>query len=232
MPMLKHLTSIIYSLLFLLIMSVAILVGLSAFNSPINLRFFTVISGSMEPTIPLGSLVVVKPQESYQENDIVTIKSEANPRDTFTHRIVKVEEDKDINKLQYQTKGDANEDPDPEPSTHNRVLGKVIFHLPLVGRLIAFAQTQTGFIVIVVIPATVIVMSELNSMKNEVVRMWKERKTPAQPMNSQEKAKAFEKKFMTHEEPAIEPVKKIKTISLKKKNQKKKSEKTQIKKKK
>ncbi len=73
----------------------------------------------------------------------------------------------------FQTKGDANEDPDYNDISENLVIGKVIFSFPYLGRVVSFAKTQIGFIVLVIIPATIIVYSELMSVKNELKKKFK-----------------------------------------------------------
>jgi signal peptidase I len=88
-----------------------LLVG-SYFNLPGSFRFYWVQSGSMEPAIKTGSLIVLQQNASYAVGDIITFKSESernenNPKRTTTHRIVS-ETSKD-GQIQYQTKGDAND---------------------------------------------------------------------------------------------------------------------------
>jgi hypothetical protein len=55
-------------------------------------------------------------------------------------------------------------------------LGKVVFSIPLLGYAAGFARTRDGLIVLVIIPATLIVYSELMSIKNETVKLLRERK--------------------------------------------------------
>lgn len=176
----NHIFKGIYWLVVIVLFLIAGAVVLSTFNTPLKFRLFSVQSGSMEPNIHLGSLVIVKPQESYIKGDVVTIKGEREPKKTFTHRIVEVQEDKDLNRINYQTKGDANEGPDPELIPHRRVVGKVIASIPYLGQVVAFAQTQVGLAVLVIIPATIIIYSELVNIKNEIKRMikdWKAKKS-------------------------------------------------------
>lgn len=145
--------------------------ALSAFNTPLNIRVFSVLSGSMEPAIKTGGVVVIRPQTDYKEGDIVTFRSEKSIKETFTHRIIKVNIDPDNNQTNYNTKGDANEEQDQQATSKGRALGKVIFTLPYAGYAVSFAQTQTGLIVLIVIPATIIVYSELLNIKNEIIKL-------------------------------------------------------------
>jgi len=141
-------------------------------------RLFIVQSGSMSPTIPAGSIVIVKPQTTYVSGDIITFKIRdnanlKNPKTTVTHRIMQVE--KDGSSVVYTTKGDKNQSPDLLQPSSQLVLGKVLFHIPWVGFPISYAKTQTGFILLIVIPATLLVYNELLSIKFEVTRLIKER---------------------------------------------------------
>jgi len=157
MNLVKKLFSILYWLFVLAIVSIAGLIIVSNINTPLGFRVFSVNSGSMEPTISLGSLVVIKPQSNYFENDIITFYSERTTKETVTHRITQIIKNEDSNSLHYETKGDANEDADREPVAARRVVGKVTLAIPLLGYLISFAQSQLGFMVTVVIPATLVV---------------------------------------------------------------------------
>lgn len=151
---------------------VAVSLILSSFeNTPFRFKVYNVQSGSMEPKIHVGSLVVVSPQSNYSIGDVITFRSKKTIKETFTHRITAIEDDPDIAKFFYRTKGDANEEEDITPVYPNLVLGKVRFSIPLIGYPLAFAKTQLGFILMIIIPATLIIYSELGSMKKEISSM-------------------------------------------------------------
>jgi len=170
----------LFNAIYWLVLAVVLLFAGSLFfsrgNAPTSYRVYSVNSGSMEPKIPLGSLVFIKSQKEYQEGDVITFKSEANANVTVTHRIAKVEKDEDIGKFGYQTKGDANEDADPELVNPLRVIGRVIFSIPLLGYGVTFAKTQIGFGLLIVIPATLIIYSEIGNIKKEIKKMMKNKK--------------------------------------------------------
>lgn len=166
----------------LVIAILAIIAGttaISAFEIPNGIRLYTVQSGSMAPTIRAGSIVMIKPSSDYQKGEVITFKAEKdrfvkNPKWTTTHRIVEVKETEEG--IEYVTKGDFNEAPDPEPVKKDLVLGRVIFALPFLGYPVSFARTLPGLIILIVIPATIIVYSEILNIKKEVVRIFQERK--------------------------------------------------------
>jgi len=159
------------------VISIAASVVLSTFNTPLGIRLFSVQSGSMEPAIPVGSLVMVRPQDSYTEGEIITVRSERSAKETVTHRIVERAEDKDIGSVSYKLKGDANEDPDPEMVPEKRVVGKVVLHIPFLGYPVGFAQSQIGFVILIIIPATIIVYSELMVIKKEFLKFFTRKKS-------------------------------------------------------
>lgn len=173
----KFVFRLIYNLFIAFVIAVAVAMALTVLKDPFGHRVFVVQSGSMEPTIKTGSIVFIRPEKSYKKNDVITYLTEpkANLKDvksTVTHRVVSVKK----NKL-FQVKGDANKAPDREFVPEKQVLGKVLFSVPYVGYVIALAKTQFGFIGLIIIPATLIVYSELNNIKNEIMKIFSRKKT-------------------------------------------------------
>ena len=143
-----------------LIVVIALLL-INAFPSVTGADYsYIVQSGSMEPAIPTGSIVFVKdvPAENIQEGDVITY-AESRGAPSTTHRVIqKFDEGAGI---RFQTKGDANEDPDPEPVYRDEIVGVVIFSVPYLGYLVAFASTRVGWVAFVVIPVVALIASEL-----------------------------------------------------------------------
>ena len=161
-------------LLLTVLVGLGLVIAVSFFNLPGGIKLYTVMSGSMEPTIGLGSLILVKGQPGYQPGDIITYKlaEDANnprPKVTATHRIFAIKDN--IGQLEFVTKGDANDQPDSGPVRADLIIGKVIAHLPYLGRAAAFAKTKEGFILAVIIPATLIIYSEILNIKNEIKKL-------------------------------------------------------------
>lgn len=163
-----------YWMILVVLIVIAGLIGLSTVNIPGGYNLYVVQSGSMEPAIKRMGVVVVQPVDEYKEGDIITIQESPNSNVTVTHRIFEIE-NTDEGKL-YTLKGDANEDPDGEKRTEGSILGKVIFTVPYLGYPVSFAKTQTGFILLVIIPAVIIIYSEVLSIKNEVQKIIRRRK--------------------------------------------------------
>ena len=128
-----------------------------------HIRSFTVVTGSMEPVIHVGSLVFTYPQQSYTKGEIITFHRN---NITVTHRVVDVI--KKGNSISYQTKGDANNTSDPDLVPSSKVIGRVENIVPYVGRLSAFIRTAPGFVLFILVPTLFIVLSELWNIKKEI----------------------------------------------------------------
>lgn len=121
---------------------------------------FVVRSDSMSPAIGAGSVVYVNgvPADQISTGDVVTYRSPAADS-RVTHRVVEVVERDD--ERQFRTKGDANEEPDTELVAPSQVVGRVSVHVPLIGYVVAFAGTSAGIALLIVVPATLLAVTEL-----------------------------------------------------------------------
>jgi signal peptidase len=137
-----------------------------------NYKILTVQSGSMEPSIYLGSLIFVKSSQNYQVGDIVTRKTD-DPKTSITHRIISQNSDNT-----FETKGDANDSADGESLNREKIIGKVFLTIPYIGYPIGYARTVPGFIILVVVPTVIIIYEELRKIKGEVVKKFKKKKYP------------------------------------------------------
>lgn len=154
--------NILLNLVVLAFLLVAILLLISSFRIPgFPLDARTVLTGSMEPAIPTGSVVFIYPQAEYFEGDIITFKRvESSLEIPITHRIVAASPDED----KFTTKGDANDAADAKTVGKNEIYGKVIFHLPFVGYLLDVAKTPLGFAALIIIPALLVIFDEVRKI--------------------------------------------------------------------
>lgn len=122
---------------------------------------YVVLSDSMSPSIKAGAVVFVNdvPTDQIGRGDVITYQRGSVDDPTTTHRVVEVT-DRD-GTTQFVTEGDANEDPDPSPVPAGAVVGTVAFHVPLMGYVVAFANTQLGLLTLVIVPALLLVVLEL-----------------------------------------------------------------------
>ncbi len=137
---------------------------------PGNLSIKIVLSGSMEPAIPVGSVVIVKPTvASYKIGDIITFGKDKKGEIPTTHRIVEMRVDNGT--MVYVTKGDANNDRDADEVREDEIIGKVLVDLPYVGYVIALARKPLGMVFLIIIPALIVIGDEVKKILAEVRRM-------------------------------------------------------------
>lgn len=134
-----------------------------------GLRMFVVKSGSMEPEIHTGSLIITKKESKYNTGDIITFYSNINSGETITHRVVSIDESAGLDYL--STKGDANDVLDSRQIAEDQVVGRSIFTLPLLGYLVAFLKKPIGVMLFIVIPATIIIYDEIKNIKTEILKI-------------------------------------------------------------
>jgi signal peptidase len=97
-------------------------------------EFNAVLSGSMEPVYHVGSLVVFRPvdPQTVQVGDIISFKL-PGLKTPICHRVIDIVHDG--SSIYFQTKGDANEEPDQDRVLPAHVKGEGILHIPYLGRL-------------------------------------------------------------------------------------------------
>ena len=97
---------------------------------------YTVLTGSMSPAYPPGTLVVVRPAEAEDLaiGDVVTYQLRSGESTTVTHRIVGIGWNAEGEKI-LTTQGDANSVPDATPVRPVQVRGELWYAVPWVGRL-------------------------------------------------------------------------------------------------
>ena len=127
----------------------AVLVGLSLLTHIAPLtghQLFVVGGGSMEPGIPIGSLVVVSQIDAstVAVGDVITIRADNGV--VVTHRVVRVVDLADGRF--FATKGDANQSPDGSLVPARAIIGKAGQYVPLAGYAQAYLSTFAGFVAV------------------------------------------------------------------------------------
>ncbi len=97
---------------------------------------YAVLSGSMRPDLPPGTLVVVRPTpiDEIAIGDVITYQLESGKRTVVTHRVVGIGIDVGGARV-LQTQGDANEKLDPKPVREVQIKGQLWYSVPQLGRL-------------------------------------------------------------------------------------------------
>lgn len=163
----------------------------------VGLTPYSVLSGSMEPTYHVGSLIYVKDIEPKDIEVGMPITFVVN-EDLLvaTHRVVDIEvqetrmetvTDEEGNPIldengqavqqkvtldeptyYFQTKGDANDDVDGSAVHYKNVVGTPVFSIPLLGYLSSWLQTRQGMIMGISIALVVVMLTFLPDMLNAV----------------------------------------------------------------
>ncbi len=94
----------------------------------------TVLTGSMEPTYPPGTLIIVKPIDAAEIRigDPITYQIESGKEAVVTHRVISVTSSSD-GSTSFTTQGDANDAPDAAQVIPEQIRGKVWYSLPWIG---------------------------------------------------------------------------------------------------
>lgn len=119
-------------------------------------QIYNIISGSMEPAIPVGSLVYVEPVQpaEVQEGEIIAYYSGST---AVTHRVVQ-------NRLvegEFVTKGDANEQEDLNTISYASLVGRVKYHIPFVGQILVIYTSGVGKIYVICYAACGVMLNML-----------------------------------------------------------------------
>jgi len=162
---------ILYYIFLVFIVAVALLLIVSILPITGDIKFLVVQSGSMEPAIKMGSIVMVKPVEDYKIGDVITFGPYSKIKAPTTHRIYDIEVS--AGQPIYITKGDANNAPDIRKVAKKDVLGKVLFSVPYLGYGVDFAKKPIGFVSIIIIPAAIIIFDEVRNISKEVKKIKK-----------------------------------------------------------
>ncbi len=147
----------------------------------LGISFFTIYSGSMDPSIPIGSVAAVYPTEasSIQVGDIIAYSSPTEADKMIVHRVVEVITDNGL--VSFRTAGDGNSIADGYMVPTNNIVGRVWFHLPFLGYFAYFVKTVPGFILVVGIPAILIVSLEVRNIITIINVNKKRQRIPQQP---------------------------------------------------
>ena len=100
---------------------------------------YEVVSGSMEPAIPVGSVIYVRPvpPADVEEEEIVAFYEDDS---VVSHRVVANR----VAMRELVTKGDANNTEDLEPVPYDNVIGKVALNIPVLGKIMALYSSNVG----------------------------------------------------------------------------------------
>ena len=144
------------NILFTLLIGVIglLLAGFTILPGLLHYQSYVVLSGSMEPAIHTGSMVlaVSVPPESLQVGDVISFIRPGD-QETITHRIVTIKGT--VGDRSFVTQGDANNTPDPGDVRYDRLAGKVVFTIPYLGYIFRFLAGPGMRVLFVIIPGLI-----------------------------------------------------------------------------
>lgn len=124
-------------------------------------KSLTVMSGSMEPTISTGDVVVaqqISPMDA-RVGDIVSFRDPLEHDRIITHRVREIHVVK--GKMEFVTKGDANTNTEHWAVPQDGTIGRVAFHVPRLGYFMVWIHSTFGLLLLIVLPTLVLGATEL-----------------------------------------------------------------------
>lgn len=125
--------------------------------------FMRMLTGSMEPAIPVHSFIVTEEVDpsSLQVGDIITFRATESSMEGAlnTHRITSVYEEN--GQLMFHTKGDANAVEDAAPVAAVNVVGRVVFVSAALGTVVSLFSNPLVFFPFIILPLVVLMVFEI-----------------------------------------------------------------------
>lgn len=155
--------------------------GIVALSGRTNLlggyHIYSVLTGSMEPTVPIQSLLLVHKIDSNKiiVGDIITFEEPGKNGILITHRVATIEHN-DNAIITFRTKGDANPIADSWIVSPDRVRGIVQYHIPRAGALVTFLNTKLGILLFVLLPVLLLAYEDIYTIHKSLFEMQLERK--------------------------------------------------------
>lgn len=164
-----HFTGISLGLIFLCFIYYCLLNGF---------RIFVITSGSMEPAIKSGSMIITQPQARYHHGQVITFYVEKSTHQAFqdssknnlvivTHRVVSSLISN--GQRSYITQGDANSYPDKTAVSQQYVIGRVWLVIPFVGIFLIWIYSKLGFYFLVLLPVSLIIMMQIKNIIKQFI---------------------------------------------------------------
>ena len=143
------------AILLVALVAVALTAGVALLAPVTGGRAMVIGGGSMEPTIPKGSLILAAPGGDYRVGDVVAVQPGTST--PYTHRVTRLAEVDGVSHV--ETKGDANDGPDPALVPVTSVIGRVDLALPLLGYLGVLLGSTAGLVGFVAVGGSLLLAS-------------------------------------------------------------------------
>lgn len=159
----KKIFKVLEWLIFLILIIILFLVASPLLPTKEYISTHVVSTGSMEPKIKTGSIVLSSLEiDEINKGDIIVFTSPTNEEITIVHRVMQIE------KEEYITKGDNNDNEDDWIVFKSNIKGKVFFTIPYLGYAIQWMKTPIGFITIIIVPALLFILTMIKKIKEGI----------------------------------------------------------------
>lgn len=175
--------------LLLLLLGASVVLAISARRSPdristvVGHKLLSVLSGSMEPAINTGDVIILKPfniaTDEIQVGDVITFRTKSDPNMMITHRVIGIAMVNDKPSA-YVMKGDNNDSPDVATVTRQQIVGIYRWRIPYFGYISSFIRQPVGLILFVILPGLVLIGMEFKKIWTAVAEAEKAQAESAQ----------------------------------------------------
>ncbi len=148
--LLRYLSIALSAALLMLVMALAgLVIAVPMLTGGVAL---TVLTQSMEPGLPPGTLIVVAPEPAgdIRIGDVITYQMEPGRPTLVTHRVISKSVDSD-GRTSFSTMGDNNAMADPNPVTQGQIRGTLLYSIPLLGYVNNAVSGQSRAIIVPVV---------------------------------------------------------------------------------
>jgi signal peptidase len=165
---LKHIGTVVEWAIFIALIPLFFIIVSPLLPTKDYLTTYAVVTGSMEPTVPVGTLALVSRNwaDDLGPGDIIAFPEPSNPERIILHRITESLTDGNI--TEFKTKGDNNDAEDIWTVGESTVRGKMVYGLPYIGNIIMFARQPMGFALLVGIPAALLILLQVRTIKEGI----------------------------------------------------------------
>lgn len=149
--------------------------------SVFGIKMFCIISGSMEPSIEVNDMVIIKEvaQGEIQIGDIISFNKNG---EIITHRVTYIEHSA-TGQLLYITRGDANNIEDKDKIKYENIEGKCIARIPKVGKIVLILTNKGTLAIVLFILILIYIIMQKNDYKK--IRRSNERKKYEEKLEKQ-----------------------------------------------
>ena len=141
-------------------LAVIVLICVAIHSVPVS--FLTIAGHSMEPAITNADIIAVIPSVDPDELEVgdvlVYTRDNGDKTITIVHRIIAIDESG------IATKGDSNDKTDSDLVKPADIIGIFWFKIPHLGSFIRFANTDTGYLSLILIPAAILIIIEIRKI--------------------------------------------------------------------